>query len=60
MNMPVPFRRFTCQICGHVYDEELGDPAAGILPGTRWDNVPESWCCPDCQVTKADFSLAAA
>ena len=26
----MPFRKFTCQTCGHVYDEAEGDPAAGI------------------------------
>jgi rubredoxin len=54
------FRKFTCQICGHTYDEAEGDPAAGIAAGTLWDDVPESWCCPDCGVTKADFSAIAA
>jgi rubredoxin len=54
------FRQFHCQVCGHVYDEALGDPAAGIAPGTRWEDVPDEWCCPDCGVRKADFSLVAA
>jgi rubredoxin len=49
-------RTFTCQVCGHVYD----DPAAGIAPGTRWEDVPESWSCPDCGVKKADFQMVAA
>ncbi len=31
----MPFRKFTCQVCGHTYDEAEGDPAAGIPPGTR-------------------------
>lgn len=53
-------RKFTCQVCGHVYDEAEGDPAAGIAPGTRWEDVPDDWSCPDCGVTKADFSLMAA
>ena len=56
----MPFRKFTCQVCGHVYDEAQGDPEHGIEPGTRWEDVPESWSCPDCGVTKADFSLVAA
>ena len=53
-------RKFGCQICGHVYDEAEGDPAAGVAPGTRWEDVPQSWCCPECSVAKADFSLMAA
>jgi len=54
------YRKFNCAICGHVYDEAAGDPAAGIAPGTRWEDIPEDWSCPDCGVTKADFSLVAA
>ena len=56
----MPFRKFHCQVCGHEYDEALGDPAEGIAPGTRWEDIPETWTCPDCGVTKADFSLMAA
>lgn len=54
------FRGFTCQVCGHVYDEAEGDPANGVPPGTRWESVPENWTCPDCGASKADFSLLAA
>jgi rubredoxin len=58
--MSMPFRKFHCQVCGHLYDEALGDPDSGIAPGTRWEDIPESWSCPECGVTKADFSLMAA
>ena len=53
-------RTFVCKICDHVYSEAAGDPAAGIAPGTRWEDLPDSWCCPDCGATKADFSEAVA
>jgi rubredoxin-NAD+ reductase len=56
----MPFRKFTCQICGHVYDEAEGDPHAGIAPGTRFEDLPDNWSCPECGVRKADFSLMAA
>lgn len=52
-------RRFVCVICGHVYDEALGDPENSIKPGTRWEDVPDTWTCPDCGATKADFELQA-
>jgi rubredoxin len=58
--MSMPFRTFVCQICSHVYDEAAGDPAAGIAPGTRWEDLPETWCCPECGATKADFTEAVA
>jgi rubredoxin len=49
------FRKFICVICDHVYDEALGDADTGIKPGTRWEDVPDDWTCPDCGATKEDF-----
>jgi rubredoxin-NAD+ reductase len=49
------FRKWTCAVCDYVYDESLGDPDHGLAPGTRFEDIPEEWSCPDCGVTKADF-----
>ena len=49
------FKKYECVICGFVYDEELGLPDEGIEPGTKWDDVPEDWECPDCGISKYDF-----
>jgi len=46
-----------CVICGFRYDEALGLPDAGIEPGTRWQDVPEDWICPDCATGKQDFEM---
>jgi rubredoxin len=46
-----------CIICGWIYDEEKGAPAEGLAPGTRWEDLPESWVCPDCGASKEDFDL---
>jgi rubredoxin-NAD+ reductase len=43
-------------MCGHIYDEAEGDPGTGIAPGTRWEDVPEDWTCPECFAAKADFA----
>ena len=48
-------RKFTCQICGYVYDESLGAPDEGIAPGTKWEDVPEDFACPLCAASKALF-----
>ncbi|KAB2896562.1 MAG: rubredoxin [Dokdonella sp.] len=56
----VSFRSFICIACGFIYNEAEGWPEDGIAPGTRWEDVPESWTCPDCGVTKADFELLQA
>jgi len=48
-------RKFTCQICGYVYDEATGAPDEGIAPGTKWEDVPEDFACPLCAAAKAMF-----
>ena len=52
-----PFRTFMCVVCGFLYNEAEGWPQDGIEPGTRWDDVPDTWTCPDCGVTKSDFEM---
>ncbi len=47
--------RYVCQVCGYVYDEETGDPDNGIAPGTKWEDVPDSFACPLCGVGKDQF-----
>ena len=37
---------------------EKGDPASGIAPGTKWEDVPADWLCPDCGVGKDAFKPA--
>ncbi len=48
-------KKYICILCGYVYDEALGCPEDGIEPGTTWEQVPDTWYCPDCGATKADF-----
>jgi len=53
------FREYVCVVCGFVYSEEDGLPEEGFAPGTRWEDIPEDWICPDCGATKADFEMVA-
>lgn len=53
----VEMKAYLCVICGYVYEEEKGDPAAGIAPGTKWEDVPLSWRCPDCGAGKEEFDM---
>jgi rubredoxin len=55
--MAEPFRRYKCLNCGTIYDEALGVPEDGLTPGTRWEDVPEDWICPECGSEKRDFTL---
>lgn len=52
-----PWRRYRCNYCALVYDEELGMPEDGFAPGTRWEDIPDDWYCPQCGTEKADFTL---
>jgi rubredoxin len=50
-------RKWQCVLCAFAYDEALGMPAEGIAPGTRWQDVPDHWSCPDCAASKSDFEM---
>jgi len=52
---PAKSEKYICAVCGYVYDEALGDPGAGIAPGTRFENLPADWVCPVCGVGKSEF-----
>ena len=52
-------KTYQCQICGFIYDESKGCPEEGIAPGTRWEDIPDDWCCPHCGVGKGDFEMLA-
>ena len=51
------YKRYMCLLCGFIYDEEKGWPEDGIKPGTRWDDIPPAWQCPECGATKDDFEM---
>jgi rubredoxin len=48
-------KKYRCTVCGHVYDPTEGDPDAGISPGTSFEEIPDSWICPVCGVSKNEF-----
>ena len=50
-------RKWQCEICGWIYDEAVGLPEDGIPAGTRWEDIPEDWNCPDCGVSKRSFEM---
>ncbi len=53
MNM----KKYICEVCGWIYDEATGWPDDGIEAGTKWEDIPDDWMCPDCGVTKEDFVM---
>ena len=46
---------YTCSVCGYVYDPAKGDPDNGIAPGTKFEDLPDSWTCPVCGADKSKF-----
>ena len=50
-------KRYMCLICGYIYDEAEGWPDDGIAPGTKWEDIPLNWSCPDCGAGKEDFEM---
>lgn len=50
-------RKWRCRFCSHVYDEQEGDLDSGVQPGTKWEDLPDDWYCPDCGASKHDYEL---
>lgn len=50
-------RKYSCQYCSHIYDEALGDPDSGIAPGTKFEDIPDDWMCPECGAEKSAYEL---
>ena len=48
-------RKFVCKICGWVYEEAKGCPEQGIAPGTKWEDLPDTFHCQLCHAPKDQF-----
>jgi len=49
--------KWECEICGYIYDPELGDPDRDIIPGTPFEDLPDDWTCPICNAPKSMFKM---
>ncbi|MCL4377966.1 MAG: rubredoxin [Actinobacteria bacterium] len=47
--------KWECLVCGYIYNSEEGDPDDGVKPGTRFEDLPEDWTCPQCGALKDQF-----
>ncbi|HLD41035.1 MAG TPA: rubredoxin [Candidatus Omnitrophota bacterium] len=47
--------KYRCTVCGYIYEPEKGDPDNGVNPGTAFEDLPDSWLCPECGVGKDMF-----
>lgn len=50
-------RKWVCITCGFVFDEALGLPEHGVPAGTRFEDLPEDWLCPECGSGKDYFEV---
>ncbi|HNT30579.1 MAG TPA: rubredoxin [bacterium] len=48
-------QKWKCIGCGYIYDPAVGDADGGIAPGTAFEDIPDDWVCPVCQVGKDMF-----
>lgn len=52
--------QYQCPDCSYIYDEAVGCEREGYPAGTKWEDVPEDFPCPDCFVReKPDFEELA-
>lgn len=47
---------YVCDICGYVYDFNIGDDIHGIKSNTEFKDLPDDWKCPICGVGKKQFT----
>lgn len=48
-------KKYICKVCGYIYDPEAGDPDQGVAPGTAFEDLPDTWVCPECGMGKDEF-----
>jgi rubredoxin len=49
------FQKYTCSVCGYVYNSANGDPQANISQGTEFKDLSDDWKCPICGAPKVEF-----
>jgi len=47
--------KYRCMVCGYIYDPAAGDSTQGVALGTSFQNLPDTWVCPECGVDKSQF-----
>lgn len=49
--------KWKCSICGWIYELELGLPDMNIEPGTAFEDLPDTFRCPECGAMKKWFEV---
>jgi rubredoxin len=50
--------KYICQICGHEYDPQKGEPTQNIPKETPFPALTADWSCPVCGAEKKFFREA--
>ncbi|HSR49572.1 MAG TPA: rubredoxin [Acidobacteriota bacterium] len=48
-------QKYICGDCDYIYDPEKGDPSQNVAPGTAFEDLPDTWECPECGAPKSEF-----
>ena len=49
-------QKYMCNACTYSYDPAAGDPDNDVAAGTAFEDIPDSWACPECGSSKDEFS----
>ena len=52
----IDLKKYICDLCEWVYNEEKGDPDNGVAPGTKFEDLPDDFVCPLCGAGKEQFT----
>ena len=47
--------KYKCKVRGYIYDSAVRDSEHGVPPGTKFEDLPGDWVCPECGVGKDMF-----
>jgi rubredoxin len=50
-------RKYQCSNCMTIYDEKIGDPSSGVVPGTSFLKLSGDYSCPVCESPKSAYRL---
>lgn len=50
-------KKYRCEICGYIYDPEVGDASQDIKAGRTFEELPDDWTCPVCGADKSRFEV---
>ncbi|MBT4946892.1 MAG: rubredoxin [Candidatus Marinimicrobia bacterium] len=47
--------KYVAHTCSFFYESQQDDPGSGVERGTKSENLPDDWVCPECGASKDQF-----